>query len=84
MNDYNPKITPLFTVANQVLANFFKLELGKNYISHVIEDLDTGDEYIITMQKINGETPLHQLAKAKERIAELEAALAKSSSQNLT
>ena len=76
MSEFSPNITPLFTVANQILANFFKVEKATNYISHIIEDRDTGDEYIITMQRISGETPLHQLANANDRIAHLEHALA--------
>lgn len=69
-------ITPLFTVANQVLVEFFKKEAGDNYISHVIEDKDSSKEFLITMQRIDGETPLHQLAAQKDRVAELEHALA--------
>jgi hypothetical protein len=68
-------ITPLYTVAKQILLNFFKTESAGNYIAHEIEDLDTGESYIITMQKSDGETPLHQLAAAKDRIESLEHAL---------
>jgi hypothetical protein len=69
-------ITPLYTVAKQVLANFFKLEEAENYYAHEIEDRDTGQRYIITMQKVDGETPLHQLAEANDRIEQLERQLA--------
>lgn len=72
---YAPNMTPLYTVGNQILANFFKLESAKNYIAHEIQDLDTGETYIITMQKVSGETPLHQLAKANEKIECLEHAM---------
>lgn len=68
-------ITPLFTVANQVLVNFFDNSKADNYVSHVIESLDSDQEYLITMQRIDGETPLHQLAQQKERVLELEHAL---------
>jgi hypothetical protein len=65
--------TPLFNVADQLLVNFFDKNDVDNYISHVIEDNEKGAEYLITMQRINGETPLHQLAREKERVIKLEA-----------
>lgn len=67
-----PNITPLFTIANQILINFFDKDSGRNYIAHEIEDNKTGDSYIITMQKVDGETPLHQLQQLKEDYASLE------------
>jgi hypothetical protein len=70
-----PDITPLFTVANQVLVKFFDESESDNYVSHVIEDKHSDQEYLITMQRINGETPLHQLAQKNERVLELEHAL---------
>jgi hypothetical protein len=75
MPDITPDITPLFTVANQVLVNFFDKNDVDNYVSHVIEDKKKGVEYLITMQRINGDTPLHQLAKQNERVDVLEHAL---------
>lgn len=68
-------ITPLFTVANQVLVNFFRQEGADNFIAHEIEDKDTGQSYLILMQKIQGETPVHQLAKSKADCATLESTL---------
>jgi hypothetical protein len=70
-----PDITPLFTVANQVLVNFFDKNSSGNYVSHIIEDNESGQEYLITMQRIEGETPLHQLAQQKDRVQALEHAL---------
>lgn len=69
---FEEEVTPLHDVANQVLVNFFKAGSAGNFVAHEIEDIDTGEQYLITMQKSNGETPLHQLAKANERIAVLE------------
>jgi hypothetical protein len=70
------KNDPLFSVGNEVLLNYFKEDASRNYIAHQIEDLDTGEEYMITMQRINGETPLHQLAKAKKEIQLLKTSIA--------
>lgn len=72
---FEEDVTPLHDVANQTLVNFFKSESAGNFIAHEIEDIDTGEQYLITMQKSNGETPLHQLAKANDRIAVLEHAI---------
>ena len=69
------EITPLFTVANQVLINFFDKGDADNYVSHIIEDKQNDAEFLITMQRIKGETPLHQLVTQKNRVAELEHAL---------
>lgn len=71
-----PDITPLFTVAQQVLVNFFDKGASGNYVSHIIEDRERGQDYLITMQRIDGETPLHQLEEKKERVLELEQTLA--------
>lgn len=84
-----PDITPLFTVANQVLVNFFDKSDTENYVSHIIEDKHSDEEYLITMQRIKGETPLHQLATEKEqnevlqsKINELKTLLKKEMSRN--
>lgn len=66
-------ITPLFTVANQILVNFFDQACSGNYIAHEINDEKTGESYMITMQKIEGETPLYQLAALKEEHEKLKA-----------
>jgi hypothetical protein len=71
--DKSLNITPLFTVGNQILVNFFDQGKGENYTSHVIEDNHSDEEYIITMQRVDGETPLYQLAEKKEENARLEA-----------
>lgn len=75
MSSDTPNITPLFTVANQVLANFFRQSGADNYVSHIIEDLDHKQDYLITMQRVDGETPLHQLAATQERVTSLESTL---------
>lgn len=75
MSEHTRNITPLFTVANQILTKFFRQEGADNYVSHVIEDLDHGQHYLITMQRVDGDTPLHQLMAAQERIATLETAI---------
>lgn len=72
MTEPTQHITPLFTVANQILINYFKTEGADHYIAHEIVDLDTQEAYIITMQRSDGETPLHQLANALDKIALLE------------
>ncbi len=71
-----PQITPLFTIGNQILINFFDQSDATNYTSHLIEDKHNNCDYIITMQKVNGETPLLQLQEEKEKVAKLEHALA--------
>jgi hypothetical protein len=58
---------PLYTVSNEILINFFDKGKSGNYTSHIIEDNNSGEEYVITMQKINGETPLLQLEEAKRQ-----------------
>jgi protease II len=64
---------PLFTVANELLFNHFDNESSGNYIAHEIEDNESGHSYLITMQKIDGETPLHQLKELKEDHEKLKA-----------
>jgi uncharacterized protein (DUF2225 family) len=65
--------TPLFNIGNQILINFFDEKKGRNYIAHEIEDNESGHSYLITMQKIDGETPLHQLKELKEDHEKLKA-----------
>lgn len=70
-----PDITPLFTVGNQILINFFDQGNARNYTSHVIEDEDNDCDYIITMQKVDAETPQYQLEDQKNKTIALQAKL---------
>ena len=70
-----PDITPLFTVGNQILINFFDQGNAQNYTSHVIEDEDNDCDYIITMQKVDAETPQYQLEDQKNKTIALQAKL---------
>lgn len=64
--------SPLELYAEKLLVDYFKAEEATNYVGHVIEDLDTGTEYQIIMQKIGGETPVQQLQAANERLASMQ------------
>lgn len=65
--------TPLFTVANEVLVNYFKQDAEvTDFVSHIIDDLDTGDSYQITMQRLQGVSAIESYNKAKSRIEALE------------
>lgn len=69
--------SPLFTVANEVLVNYFrKDEQVTNFVSHIIDDLDTGDSYQITMQRLKGASAIESYNEAKSRIDALENTIA--------
>ena len=64
---------PLFSVANEVLVNYFKQDAEvTDFVSHIIDDLDTGDSYQITMQRLQGVSAIESYNKAKSRIVALE------------
>lgn len=69
--------SPLFTVANEILVNYFRQdEQVTNFVSHIIDDLDTGEAYQITMQRLKGVSAMESYNEAKNRIEALENTLA--------
>ena len=69
--------SPLFTVANEVLVNYFRQdEQVTNFVSHIIDDLDTGESYQITMQRLKGVSAMESYNEAKNRIVALENTIA--------
>lgn len=58
--------TALHDVADQMLINFFDKQAATNYITYLIEDNETGKEYLISMQLVGGETANQQLNQAKK------------------
>ena len=68
---------PLFSVANEVLVNYFNQDTEvTNFVSNIIEDLDTGDSYQITMQRLKGVSAIESYNEAKSRIEALENTIA--------
>ncbi|WP_288987871.1 hypothetical protein [uncultured Pseudoalteromonas sp.] len=69
--------SPLLTVANEVLVNYFRQdEEVTNFISHIIDDHDTNESYQITMQKLGGVSLVESFSESTKRVEDLESALA--------
>ena len=48
--------SPLHKLADSLLDFFYK-ENPENSISHLIQDNESGEEFVICMQKVNGISP---------------------------
>ncbi|MCZ4337727.1 hypothetical protein [Shewanella colwelliana] len=65
--------TALQQFANDQLINQFKEQSMGNYVAHELEDVADGTLYLVTLQKSDGNTPLHQLETTREKLSTLEA-----------
>lgn len=64
--------TALHQFADEQLIKQFKEHSSGNYVAHELEDVADGTLYLVTLQKSDGNTPLHQLEAVREKLSTLE------------